>query len=298
MLRKIAILTIILIHVVYAQAQEIKFGVHIDPSISFLDSDYSKVKGEDVNFAFAFGVEIEARFSENVGVTFGLDFSLNNGGSLIYNYGGVVFSQSDMDNVSSFKNINNQSPDQVVAGTLTGVDLYAYTKVNYRVSYIELPIGLRLRTAEFGGSYLRAYFHIPLVKIMIPVAAGAKIFAPVASQSGFENDINSTKFGIPQSSTEGEGFVVEPNIWKDITPIQVSVGAGAGVEFNPSDPDGLRLYAGVYYHTGVIDVTGGFLGKTVFTEAETTATTTSLSTREINPRNALHNVVLRIGAIF
>jgi len=297
MLRKIAILTTLLTHVVFAQAQEIKFGVHIDPAVSFLDSDYSKVKGDAVNFVFALGLEIEARFTENVGLTFGLDFSLNNGGSLVYNYGGVLFSQSDMDNISSFKNTNNQSPDQVSPGTLTGVDMYAYTKVNYRINYIELPIGLRLRTAEFGGSYLRAYFHIPLIKIMVPVSAAAKIFAPVAAQAGFENDKDPLKYGIPQSSTEGEGFVVEPNVWKDITPIQVSVGAGAGVEFNPSDPDGLRLYAGVYYHSGLIDITGGFLDGTDFKAATTTTNPTPVAQKK-NPRNALHNIVLRIGAIF
>lgn len=296
MLRIVLFLTIALAPFVYLQGQQMKFGVHVDPAISLLDSDYSKISGDGINFAFSFGVEAEYRFSENAAFTFGLDFSLNNGGSLLYGYGGVLFSDSEFDNARSFFNILGTNP-----GTSTGIDLYAFTKVNYRVNYLELPIGFKFRTEELGDSYLRVFFQIPIVKIMVPVMASAKIFAPEAAANGFQNDLNPTKYGVPQAtdpnSVDDLGYVIEPNLWNDITPIQITAGLGAGVEFAPTDPDGLRLYAGVYYHTGLIDITNGFEDKTTFTEALTLSNPLP-EAQERNPRNAMHNIALRIGVIF
>ncbi len=303
MLRKIAILTIILAQVVYTQAQEIKFGVHVDPYISFLDSDYQKVAGDAVNGGTSLGVEVEYRIGEggNAAFTFGLDFSINQGGSLLYTYGGKIFNNSEFDNAKSFKDIGGIIPMDTSGAVITsGIDMFAYTKVNYRINYIDIPVGFKFRTDEFGGSYMRAFFHIPLIKIMIPVTASAKIFAPEAAATGFATD--QTGYGVPQASdpnsVDGLGYVIEPDVWKDITPLQISIGAGAGVEFAPSDPDGLKLYAGIYYNTGIIDVTGGFSpDKTTFTEAQTGGLT-NLDSQIRNPRNALHNISLRIGCIF
>lgn len=290
MLKKIAFLTIFLAQVVYAQAQGIKFGVHVDPFISFLDSDYSKVKGNGVNVGTSLGVELDYGFDAtgNYSLTFGLDFSLNNGGTLLYEYGGVLLPNSQFDNGNSFRNYVGTAPS-----SSSGIDMQAFTKINHRVNYIEIPIGLKLRTNELGGSYMRAFFHIPLIKIMIPVTAGAKIFSPDASATGFYDDNDSTKYGVPQSTES----VTERNVWSDVTPIQISVGAGAGVEFAPNSDGGLRLYAGIYYHSGLIDVTGGFTGKTVFSSANN-VNNVPVDVQERNPRNAMHNIALRIGVIF
>lgn len=289
MLRKIAILTIILSQVVFAQAQEIKFGVHIDPFISLMDSDYSKVEGAAVNGGGEIGVEIEYRFSDNYALTFGVDFALNRGGSLLYKYGGVILPNTDFDNRSSFEYAGGTT---ILANA--PVDMMAFTKINYRLNYVELPIGLKLRTNELGGSYLRAFFHIPLIKIGIPVTAGAKVFSPDATADGFEDDRGTGKVHIPQS----DGSIVEPNVWKDITPIQISIGAGAGVEYTPNQDGGLRIYAGFYYTAGIIDVTGGIPASDIaFTAAQTPSNLTP-ETQNRNPRNGLHNIALRIGVIF
>jgi hypothetical protein len=291
MLKKIAFLTIFLAQVVYAQAQGIKFGVHVDPFISFLDSDYSKVKGSGVNGGTSLGVEMDYAFDAtgNYSLTFGLDFSLNNGGTLLYEYGGALFTNSEFDNKSSFRNYVGIQPNNS-----SGIDMQAFTKINYRMNYIEIPIGLKLRTNELGGSYMRAFFHIPLIKIMIPVTAGAKIFSPDASATGFYDDNDSTKYGIPQETES----ITERNVWSDITPIQISIGAGAGVEFAPNADGGLRLYAGIYYHSGLIDMTGGFSpNKTSFSSASN-VNNLPIDTQERNPRNAMHNIALRVGVIF
>lgn len=307
MLRKITILTIMFAQVVYMQAQGIKFGVHVDPFISLLGSQEKQVVGDGINGGTALGVEVEYRFTgeENYAITFGLDFSLNNGGSLVYRYGGVLFPNTELD-PTVFRDINGNN--QPSSGE--NLDLHAFTKVNYRINYLQMPIGLKLRTNELGGSYMRAFFHIPLIKIMIPVTAGAKIFSPesvAASANGYANDLTGYRLAPNEESS------VEPNIWKDITPIQFSIGAGAGVEFTPNAEGGLRLYAGVYYDAGIIDVIGGFSPDVELRAANTvvddpaTATnetadaennTAKVAKKVTNPYNMMHNINLKIGVIF
>lgn len=289
MLRKIAILTIVLAQVVYVQAQQIKFGVHIDPFFSFIDSDYSKIKSDGANFGVGLGVELEYRFTaeENYALTFGADFDFNHGGTLLYEYGGVLFPNSQFDNRSSFSNINGDAPP---AGE--PINMAAFTKINYGINYVAIPVGLKLRTNELGGTYMRAFFHIPIVRFLIPVIASARIFPPDANAAGFADDQTANKYSISQSSDP----VAEPNVWSDITPIQISLGVGAGVEYSPNQDGGLRLYAGIYYQSGLIDVTNGFGANTTFSAAANPSVPVDIQER--NPRNALHNIALRIGVLF
>ena len=72
---------------------------------------------------------------------------------------------------------------------------------------------------------------------------------------------------------------------------------GAGVEFAPTNEDGIKLFAGVYYHTGILDVTNGFGGNTTYTEALTVANPLP-QTQDRNPRNAMHHIMLRVGVVF
>ncbi len=290
MLRTITLITIILASVVSAKAQGLKFGVHVDPSLYFLTSDYANVDGDGANFGVALGVEAAYEFdgTGNYALTFGAAFSLNNGGTLLYKYGGNILPNTEFDNRSAFTNNSGDIPSSA-----SGIPLQAYTKINHRVNYVEVPIGLKLRTNELGDSYMRAFFHIPVVKFMIPVSAGAKIFAPDASADGYLDDNTNDRYAISQETES----VTERKAWGDVTPIQVSLGAGAGVEISPNSDGGLRIYAGVYYHHGIIDMTSGFTGKTVFSSPENTNSPIN-ETQERNPRNTQHNIGLRLGVIF
>jgi len=285
MLKKFVTLTMCLAFVVSTQAQGIKFGVHVDPLISFLGSDYSKVDGAGVNGGVCLGVELEYYFAdgENYALTFGVDFSANNGGSLNYEYSGILFKNSELDNFDQFTDFTGLT----TPSSGNQINIQSNTKINYSIQYLQIPIGLKLRTNELGQSYLRAFFHIPLIKIGVPVAASAKIFAA----DGSETDMTG------YTLVSGTESVKEPNVWKDITPIQVSVGAGAGVEYSPNSEGGLRIYGGIYYTYGIIDVTNAFGGETDFRDATTPTNLTPTAVKR-NPYNALQNVALRIGATF
>lgn len=290
MVKKITLLAALLAQVLYSYGQELKFGVHVDPFFSFLGSDYNKVVGDGFNFGTGLGVEAEYRFNAggNYALTFGADFSFNNGGTLLYEYGGNILPTTEFDSRSDFRNINDQVP-----ASSTGIPMVAFTRINYRANYVEIPVGLKLRTNELGDSYMRAFFHIPIVKIMIPVSGGAKIFSPDADAAGFLDDNDSTRYFVPQTT----GSVTEQNVYSDITPIQVSLGLGAGVELTPNSDGGLRIYAGIYYHSGLIDMTGAFGEDTRFFSPQNINSPID-EQQDRNPRNGMHNIALRLGVIF
>lgn len=287
MLKKIALLTILLGYIVSAQAQGFKFSVHVDPIISFLDSDYNQVEGAGIAGALALGVEVERYFAEgeNYAITFGLDFSLGKGGTLLYKYGGVLLGNTDLDKNSYIDN------DTKANKPLSGENLHlsSFTRIKYSVNYVEIPVGLKLRTNELGSSYMRAFFQIPLIKVMIPVIAQGRVFTPNTEADGYvEDDLG---YIVPEDIKSSP----EKNIYSEIFPIQIGIGAGAGVEYSPNSEGGLRLFAGIYYDYGVLDVVGR---KKINYEEPLTAATTNRETKNLNPRNALHNIALRIGVTF
>jgi hypothetical protein len=280
MLRKISLLTAILTVSVSAYAQSFKFGVHIDPGVSFMNSNDKKVKPDGANMNFAFGVEMEKYFSEkeNYAITFGANFAVAKGGKLAYGDGGILLPNSTLDNTVYFNNVTNQSAN---AAGISGenMPLAPGTTIKYNISYVELPVGLKLRTNELGQSYMRAFFHLPIVTVMVPVSARATVNAP-------RPDNLTTPAYFTDGAVKGE------NIYKDVFPIQLAIGTGAGVEWAPNDEGGLRLIGGIYYNYGVIDaVKSNQLFQTPINVASPSYIKNSAST-------GFHNISLRIGVVF
>jgi hypothetical protein len=278
MLRKLSLLTAMLLTVLYVQAQGFKFGVHVDPLVSFMASNDKKVVPKGAQMGFGLGVEMEYYFSdkENYAFTFGGNFALGKGGKLTYNDGGRLLSNSELDNTVYFNNQTNQSAS---SNQTSGLDLALVpgTTIRYNINYLEIPFGLKLRTNELGQSYLRAFFHIPTVTVGIPVSARATVDAPTQTTNGLPGYYTN-------EPSKGE------NIYKDITFLQLSLGTGAGVEWAPNDDGGLRLVGGFYYNYGFIDA----VKKNTFYESTTSAT----PTKENKARTGFHNIGLRIGIIF
>ena len=281
MLRKISLLTAILTVSVSAYAQSFKFGVHIDPGVSFMNSNDKKVKPDGANMNFAFGVEMEKYFSEkeNYAITFGANFAVAKGGKLAYGDGGILLPNSTLDNTAYFYTPNGTQSANTRGESGKGLALSPGTTIKYNISYVELPVGLKLRTNEIGQSYMRAFFHLPIATVMVPVSARASVNAP-----------KSDNLNTPAYYTDGA--VKGENIYKDVFPIQLAIGTGAGVEWAPNDEGGLRLIGGIYYNYGVIDaVKSNQLFQTPINVASPAYTKNSAST-------GFHNISLRIGVVF
>jgi hypothetical protein len=279
MLRKFSLLTAFLLTVLYVQAQGFKFGVHVDPLVSFMASNDKKVVPKGAQMGFGLGVEMEYYFSEgeNYAFTFGGNFSLGKGGKLSYTSGGILLPNSELDNTVYFDNETNASASSTQTSGLN-LDLVQGTTIRYNINYLEIPFGLKLRTNELGQSYLRAFFHIPTVTVGIPVSARGTVDAPKPADQLVPGHYT------PEAS-KGE------NVYKDINFLQLSLGTGAGVEWSPNDDGGLRLVGGFYYNYGFIDAVkkNTFYDNTIIP---------STPTKESKARTGFHNIGLRIGIIF
>lgn len=228
------------------QAQaKMKFGVHLDPAISFMSSNEKSVETDGSKMAFRFGVQGDLYFSESqkYALTLGTGFLAGVGGTLKYRDGGRLLTRSDLDK-SSFVNPNGTHPSSG-----SNLSFTEGTTVRYSVNYVPISVGFKLTTEELGQSFFRAFFHLPVIEVLVPVSASAKIEASNTTYADISNNDMGIYNGMYSGSSSGE------NIYKDIYPINLSAGVGAGVEWSPNDGDGIRFIGGIYYSTGVFDMT-------------------------------------------
>lgn len=269
-----------------AQTKPIKFGVHTAPTISFMGSNERRVVPAGANVGINVGVEMEFYFNQkdNYALTGGVAFLSGVGGRLRYEYanGGVLLPNSELDQLSFQAQINGQTEN------LPGVGDNAYltpnTTVRYRTNYLAVPLGLKLRTNELGSSFFRAFFHIPIITPMFAISARGSINAPGPNDGGGLDDVQA--FADSEFTGPFHGESTRENIYRDVFPLQVTLGLGAGVEFSPQEEGGLRLIGGIYYESGLIDVTKRH-GPAVL-----------ISERQQNPRTGFHLISLRLGVIF
>jgi len=294
MLKKFLTATALLATVITAQAQgQFKFGVHIDPTISLLGSNEKSVTREGSNVAFRFGVQgdIYLNDAQNYAITFGVGFLAGAGGTLKYRDGGRLLLNSDLDK-SAFV-------DVVGARPLSGENLSFTqgTTIKYSVNYVPISAGFKLTTEELGESFIRAFFHLPTIDILIPVSARGTINAPAGTNNDAYLHANIDSTGAYSGMYSGESS--KENLKNEIFPIQFAAGVGAGVEWSPNKEGGIRIIGGIYYSAAVLDMTKkvqmydpldpALLPENRYIE---------VGNPRNNPRSAFHNISLRIGVMF
>ena len=197
----------------HAQDTGIRFGFQASPTISFFSTDDSQVNNNGSNFpGLKLGLIGEHYFEENYAITFGLGFAFNQGGRLAFEDGAFTgapfWPESDK-----------------------GVDVPATVDANnfnltYRIQYVEIPVGLKLRTDEMG--YMR-YFLEPHVAL------------------GFRTNATGEVTG------DGIDDFEKINIAQDVNPLAFSLGLGIGAERSISS--NTTLIGGIYYQRHIIDAT-------------------------------------------
>ena len=190
---------------------DFRFGIQASPSFSWMGTDDNTINSNGTNLGLRLGMVGEYYFAENYAFTGGLNFAFNQGGTLRHDTGGNFWTKSELSN-PDFNNSETALPD--------GVNL------KYSIQFVEIPIGLKMRTQEFG--YLRYYAELPIFTIGIKTQA--------------VGDITGTDV-----MTEKE------NIKSDVNPLNVSWGLGGGIEYTINSST--SLIGGVYYNQGFLDLT-------------------------------------------
>ena len=224
-----------------------KFGLNLSPSLSWIDTDDNRISGDGTALGLKLATQAEFFFAENYAIETGIGFHFNMGGTLLSDYGGRFFTEALPASDSQPYN-NPNSPTQ------------GNVRLDYAIQYLEIPLGLRLHTRDFG--YLRYYVQAPMFTIGIRTGAMGEISGGGVAGGG-ENDLN---------------------IESEVRPLALSWGLGAGAEDEVGG--GTRLVGGLQFQRLFTDVTkdGDY--------------TYSGRTTEADPKAKINSLTLRLGILF
>ena len=185
---------------------EFRFGLQISPSFSWINTENKHIKSNGPNTGLKLGILGEYYFAENYSFVSGLGFAFNQGGTLKYDNETIIW--------------KNSSLEPPLTDTLSkGANL------KYGIQYIEIPLGLKMTTKEFG--YF-SFFAEPNMTINLKTKA--------------------------RGSVEAVGIQEEKiNIGNEVKGIALSWGIGAGMEYHISTST--ALVAGIFYQNIFTDMT-------------------------------------------
>ena len=162
-MKKVLIITIILVFSFGAFAQKFSGGLMIGPSIGWLKSDSKSLTKDKARFSYTWGAFIDRNLSDNFAISTGV-FINEVGGKIKYNETtGFVYEDS------------------------TSATYFPSSIVKYKIRYIEIPISLKGMTNEIG--HFKYHLKIGLSP-MIKWKAKADIVASVIGVPYSPEDIN------------------------------------------------------------------------------------------------------------
>lgn len=213
-----------LIFSVSAQENDLKnfrFGLKLEPSVNWLKVDNEK-KFENLGstFGFGFGAQMEFRLSDNYAIVtgFGLRYDKGNIGFLSASSADSTYYMLNKD--EEFLEIGSSWP--LILGSDTSGNMLKERK--YNISYINIPLALKMRTKEIG--YMR-YF----------------------GQFGFDLGIK-TKTRVDDvvyiNGSATESTITDLNLDKGTQLMRVGLNVGAGLEYTISG--NTAILAGVHFH--------------------------------------------------
>lgn len=242
------------------QAQNYRFGLQASPSFTWLKTDNNIINSNGSNTGLRLTVLAEYYFRENFALVTGVGFHFNAGGQLKYELAGNYW--PEVDYIGSTVNVPAQSPYPVFA---------AGTNMRYKARYVEIPVGLKMRTSEFGP--MRAFLEAPVFH-----------FGFRGRSAG---DISG---GISES-----GLDIRPQVGG----LNMTWGLGAGIEYNITDES--AVVAGIFYNQGFTDFTrdNGYLVTGVNDNGTPTDPADDIFTAvEEDSKAVLNNIMVRIAFMF
>ncbi|MFO7829222.1 MAG: porin family protein [Bacteroidales bacterium] len=180
-------------------AQSIRFSVFADPKLSWMSPDLKDVTSEGSKLGVNIGLNVDNFFAKNYAFMTGISID-NTGGKLKYDFK---------------KNIetNSSTDDSIPAGST----------LNYKLQYINVPLGLKFKTNQIG--YSTFYTHL-----------------------GINGGINIKATG------EVDNYELEnENISDEVKLFTLGYFIGAGIEYSLGGNTAIVL--GLTYTNGFIDIT-------------------------------------------
>lgn len=249
-MKRILLSTAFLFSVLSATAQynPLQLGVQLSPSFSWMSTNNNLIESDGTKLGLKLGLLAEFYFQDNYSIHSGLNIHFGSGGALRY------------DDQFTTVNIWSESLNETFIAAPTPDQLGGST-FDYRLQWVEVPLGLTLRTREFG--YLK-YFVRP--QVALGVLTNSR--GTVEGVAGIDED---------------EAF----NIGAETNPVNLSWGIGGGVEYAIST--GSSLVGGVAFQSGLLDIT---------TDNDTQLVRTGRSPAEDDSRGRVSSVTIMLGIMF
>jgi hypothetical protein len=229
-------------------AQDLHFGMQLSPSWSSMTTDNNHISGSGSNLGLKLGLIVENRFSQAYSVSTGINLHFNTGGALLIDQRAVNVWKDSYENF-----------DVRPAATDT---FAAESKFRYNLGFVEIPVGLKLRTAE-TGDHLR-YFVEPLIAL------------------GFRNNASGAITGTAKFDQSGI------KIGSEVGVFNMSWGLGAGGEYIISN--NTALVVGLYYQSGFVGLLSDDNGVLIDNAGNRKAISTV--------RGTINSFTLRLGVMF
>jgi hypothetical protein len=177
-----------------------RFGVQASPTWSWVRTSDKKLEGTGSNWGLKLGVLGEFYFAPNYAFITGLGFSFNQGGNIQNGYEQADLWKDSPLSEAAYHNIPKEG------------------KFHYRVTYVEIPFGLKLRGG--GESTIGYYAEIPVFTL------------------GFKTRAQGDIRGTDSLNTDDE------DISDDVNGLSLAWGLGGGIEYKLS---GATIVAGLHF---------------------------------------------------
>lgn len=189
-----------------------RFGFQASPTWSWMRTNDKKLEGVGSNWGLKLGALGEYYFAPNYAFITGLGFGFNQGGNIQVGY--EMASLWDNSNLSEerFKVVERDA------------------KLHYRLNYVEIPFGLKMRGGSNEDARFKFYAEVPVFTI------------------GFVSRAQGDIRGSQDKNTEDE------DIRDDVKGLSLSWGLGGGIEYEFASS--ATLVTGITFQQQFTDVTG------------------------------------------
>ncbi len=229
-----------------AQSSKSRFGFQLSPTFSWANSNDNSIATDGTNLGIRIGLLYQYEFAENYAFISGIGISLNQGGTLMHEVGGNLWGNAELSD-DRYRDLAN------------GVQL------QYNLQYLEVPLALRMSTAE-NRDNMRFYVEPGVSLGIITQARG---------------DIEGV-----DEPTENE------NINKAVNSFNISYGVGAGVELITNSS--VSLLGGIFYNGYFLDFTKD-KNSFQFIRDESGAITEMV---EEDSRGTIGSITIRLAVLF
>lgn len=195
-----------------AEAQQrLRFGFQASPSWSWLNTNDRKIEGVGSNWGIKLGALGEYYFANNYALTTGLGFGFNQGGTLQNGYNNwKAWDKSDLTEIRS--------------------DTFGMNaKLHYRINYVEIPFGLKMRGGSNEDARFKFYAELPVFTL------------------GFVTKATGDIRGTDDQNLE------DIDIREEVKGLSLSWGLGGGIEYEFAT--NATLVAGIAFQKQFTDVT-------------------------------------------